>query len=83
MVKTFALTALALFLACAPTFTFAEDACMTQATSKGLNGAVKTSFMKKCVKDGCKAQASDKNLHGAAEASFVAKCVKDAMSMKM
>ena len=77
MIKTYALAS----LAGAPTFAFAEDACMTQATDKKLAGAAKVSFMKKCEMDACKAQAADKKLAGAAEASFVKKCVKDAMAM--
>ena len=81
MTRTFALVALALGLAVAPTLAFAEDACMTSAMDKKLAGAAKTSFMKKCEMDACKSQAADKKLHGAAETSFVTKCVKDAMAM--
>jgi hypothetical protein len=85
MTKTFSLATLALCLAGAPTYTFADDACMTQAMSrdKPLTGAAKTSFLKKCETTACeaKAQAMDKPLHGAAKNSFVAKCVKDAMTM--
>jgi hypothetical protein len=80
MTKTIAL-ALALCFAAAPTFAFAEDACMTSAMDKKLAGAAKTSFMKKCEKDACMAQSKDKNLHGAAETSFVTKCIKDSMTM--
>jgi hypothetical protein len=80
MTKTFALTALALSLAGAPTLAYAADSCMMQATDKKLAGAAKASFLKKCAKDSCAAQAADKSLHGAAEASFTKKCIKDAMS---
>ena len=81
MTKTFALVALAFCVAGAPALAYADDACMTQATDKNLHGAVKTSFMKKCVKDSCNAQAADKKLHGAAMNSFVKKCVTDGTAM--
>jgi len=85
MIKTFALAALALAIAGAPTLVYADDACMTQAMSrdKPLAGAAKTSFLKKCETTACEAKAAamDKPLHGAAKNSFVAKCVKDAMTM--
>ena len=79
--------ALALF---AQTAAIAADAsCDAQATEKKLNGAAKTSFLKKCnsdatamVKKSCTDQASDKKLNGAAKNSFVNKCVKDGMAMK-
>jgi hypothetical protein len=87
MIKTLALAALAFAIVGGPTLAFADDACMTQATSrdKPLTGAAKTSFLKKCETTACeaKAQAMDKPLHGAAKNSFVAKCVKDAMAMPM
>ena len=66
MTKTFALVALALGFAGAPTLAFAEDACMTQAMDKKLAGAAKTSFMTKCERTPCEGQAKDKSLHGAA-----------------
>ena len=81
MTKTFALAALALCIAGAPTLAFAEDACVTQATDKKLAGAAKTSFMTKCERTACEGQAADKKLAGAAKTSFVKKCVSDAMKM--
>jgi hypothetical protein len=81
MTKTFAMVALALGIAGAPTLAYADDACATQATDKKLAGAAKTSFMTKCERTSCQSQATDKNLHGAAMTSFVKKCTKDAMAM--
>jgi hypothetical protein len=81
MIKTFALAALALAIAGAPTLVYADDACTAQATDKKLAGAAKTSFMTKCERTSCEGQAKDKNLHGAAMTSFVKKCTKDAMTM--
>ncbi len=81
MTKTFALAALALCIAGAPTLAFAEDACVTQATDKKLAGAAKTSFMTKCERTACEGQAADKKLAGAAKTSFVKRCVSDAMKM--
>ena len=64
---------------------FANAACDSQATEKKLNGAAKTSFLKKCEKDAmaeakksCDTQAADKKLNGAAKNSFTKKCVNDA-----
>ena len=64
----------------------AQKTCDEMAADKKLNGAAKTSFVKKCTKDqavavakaNCDAQASQKNLHGAAQTSFTKKCVTDA-----
>jgi hypothetical protein len=81
MTKTFALVALSLGLAGAPALAYADDACMTQATDKKLNGAAKTSFLTKCERTSCESQAADKKLHGAAMTSFVKKCTKDSMAM--
>jgi hypothetical protein len=81
MTKTLALAALAFCIVGAPTLAYADDACMTQAMDKKLDGAAKTSFMTKCEKTACMSQAADKKLHGAAQMSFVKKCVKDAMTM--
>jgi hypothetical protein len=81
MTKTFALVALAFCVAGAPALAYADDACMTQATDKKLNGAAKTSFLTKCERTGCESQAADKKLHGAAMTSFVKKCTKDALAM--
>jgi hypothetical protein len=81
MTKTLALVALALGIAGAPALAYADDACMTQATDKKLNGAAKTSFLTKCERTGCESQAKDKKLHGAAMTSFVKKCTKDSMAM--
>ena len=62
--------------------------CDAQAADKKLNGAAKTSFVKKCEQDAapaaapaCAAQAIDKNgkaLAGAAKTSFMKKCEADA-----
>ena len=55
-------------------------ACEAKAVSKDgkpLNGAAKTSSVKKCMKDSCEANAIDKNgkkLAGAAKTSFLKKC---------
>ena len=83
MIKTLALVALALGIAGAPALAYADDACMTQAMDKKLDGAAKTSFMTKCERTACEGQAKDKSLHGAAMTSFVKKCTKDAMAMPM
>ena len=62
--------------------------CDAQAVEKKLNGAAKTSFVKKCEKDAkaamaptCATKAIDKNgkpLAGAAKTSFMKKCEADA-----
>ncbi|MBO9651478.1 MAG: hypothetical protein J7605_23490 [Variovorax sp.] len=62
--------------------------CDAQAADKKLNGAAKTSFVKKCEKDAkaamsatCATKAIDKNgkpLAGAAKNSFMKKCEADA-----
>ena len=81
MTKTFALAALALALAGAPTLAYADSSCAAQATDKKLAGAAKDSFLKKCAKDAtaaCDTQAADKKLAGAAKNSFTKKCVSDA-----
>ncbi|MEJ7929892.1 hypothetical protein WG922_07900 [Ramlibacter sp. AN1015] len=60
--------------------------CETQAASRKLAGAAKTSFLKKCEADAtaasgataCEAQANTRKLAGAAKTSFVKKCVADA-----
>lgn len=62
----------------------AQSTCDAQAADKKLNGAAKTSFVKKCEKDAmaakapaCEAKAIDKNgkaLAGAAKTSFMKKC---------
>ncbi len=83
MIRTFALAALALCLAGAPTLAFAEDACMTQSMDKKLAGAAKTSFLKKCERTACEGQAADKKLYGAAKTSFVKKCAADALAAPM
>jgi hypothetical protein len=60
--------------------TYAEDAaCAAKSGEKKLNGAAKTSFMKKCVTDGCDAQAKEKKLAGAAKTSFTKKCLTDGL----
>ena len=81
MIRTFALAALALALAGAPTLAYADSSCAAQATEKKLAGAAKTSFLKKCdadAKAACDTQAADKKLAGAAKTSFLKKCVADA-----
>jgi hypothetical protein len=74
----------AAFLAVFANAAFADAVCDSQAADKKLNGAAKTSFLKKCnadsmadAKNACTAQAADKKLNGAAKNSFVTKCVKD------
>ena len=65
---------------------FAEESCDAQAAAKKLNGAAKTSFLKKCERDAkakaasndCAAKAAEKKLKGAAKNSFIKKCEKDA-----
>jgi hypothetical protein len=64
------------------------QSCTAQAAEKKLNGAAKTSFVKKCEKDAkasvaaaCATKAVDKNgkaLAGAAKNSFMKKCEKGA-----
>ncbi len=66
----------------------AQSTCDAQAADKKLNGAAKTSFVKKCEKDAqaamapaCASKAIDKNgkaLAGAAKTSFMKKCEADA-----
>lgn len=60
----------------------ADNGCDAKAAEKKLNGATKTSFLKKCNKDAavaaCGAQAAEKKLKGAAKNSFVKKCEKGA-----
>ena len=61
---------------------FAQESCeskMAGKDGKGLAGAAKTSFMKKCMADTCatKAVSADgKPLSGAAKTSFMTKCEK-------
>jgi len=72
---------LALALTFAATAANAQASCSKEATTKNLNGAAKTSFLKKCETDAkasCEKQATDKKLSGAAKTSFTTKCVKDA-----
>ena len=65
---------------------FAEESCDAQAVAKKLNGAAKTSFLKKCERvarensagKDCDAKAAEKKLRGAAKNSFTKKCVADA-----
>ncbi len=71
----------ALALTFAATAANAQASCSKEATTKNLNGAAKTSFLKKCETDAkasCEKQATDKKLSGAAKTSFTTKCVKDA-----
>ncbi len=65
---------------------FAAATCEAQATEKKLNGAAKTSFVKKCEKDAgaaspvaeaCEKSATDKKLAGAAKTSHIKKCTAD------
>jgi hypothetical protein len=72
---------LALALTFAATAAQAQVSCSKEATSKNLNGAAKTSFLKKCETDSkaaCEKKAADQKLSGAAKNSFTTKCVKDA-----
>jgi hypothetical protein len=54
--------------------------CVSDADSKKLAGAARTSFLGKCERDAtasCDAQAAEKKLQGAAKTSFTGKCVRD------
>lgn len=68
-------------IAFASSFTYAADsACMTAAKDKKLNGAARTSFVKKCETDAkakCEMAANDKKLAGAAKTSNVKKCTQE------
>jgi len=68
-------------IAFASSFTYGADtACMTAAKEQKLNGAARSSFVKKCEKDAkakCELAASEKKLAGAAKASSVKKCVRE------
>ncbi len=69
-------------LAAGVTNAYADGTCTSQATSKKLAGAAKTSFLTKCQKDAatsCDASAASKKLAGAAKTSFTKKCVNDAV----
>jgi hypothetical protein len=60
------------------------QSCESKAVSaegKPLQGAAKTSFLRKCKRDACESKAvsaEGKPLHGAAKNSFMAKCKKSA-----
>ncbi|WP_228488427.1 hypothetical protein [Caenimonas koreensis] len=59
-----------------------DSSCEAKAAEKKLNGAAKTSFLKKCNADNspaaaCEKSAADKKLHGAAKKSHVKKCMED------
>lgn len=57
-----------------------DSACMTAAKDKKLNGAARTSFVKKCETDAkakCDVAATEKKLAGAAKTSNVKKCVRE------
>ncbi len=65
---------------------FAASDCEAKAAEKKLNGAAKTSFVKKCEKDAgeaspvaaaCEKSATDKKLAGAAKTSHIKKCTAD------
>ena len=71
----------------------ADAACDAKAAEKKLNGAAKTSFIKKCEKDAaastaatatpsCADRAAEKKLKGAAKNSFIKKCEKDAAAAR-
>lgn len=68
-------------IAAASSLTFAADsACMTAAKDKKLNGAARTSFVKKCETDAkakCDLAATEKKLSGAAKTSNVKKCTME------
>lgn len=58
----------------------ADSACMTAAKDKKLNGAARTSFVKKCEKDAsakCEMDSKEKKLAGAAKTSHMKKCVSE------
>lgn len=58
----------------------ADSACMTAAKDKKLNGAARTSFVKKCETDAkakCEIAATEKKLSGAAKTSNVKKCTQE------
>ena len=64
---------------------FANEACDAKASEKKLNGAAKTSFLKKCesdakaeaAKNDCEGKAAEKKLNGAARTSFLKMCERD------
>ena len=62
----------------------AQETCESKAVDKNgkpLDGAAKTSFLKKCRLDACTPKAVDKDgkpLKGAAKNSFMTKCEKEA-----
>jgi hypothetical protein len=64
----------------------ADTSCDAKVAEKKLNGAAKTSFLKKCNKDAaiaaCGTTATEKKLAGAAKNSFLKKCEKDAAAAK-
>jgi hypothetical protein len=71
-------------IALASAFAYAADApdsaCMAAAKEKKLNGAARTSFVKKCEKDAtakCEIDSKEKKLAGAAKSSHMKKCVRE------
>jgi hypothetical protein len=74
----------AAWMTCFAISTALAQSCESKAMSadgKILQGAAKTSFVKKCKRDSCASQAvssEGKPLHGAAKNSFMAKCMKTA-----
>ena len=74
--------AFALCLAGVSSLAYGDESCAVHAAKKNLNGAAKTSFLKKCETDAaaaCDAAAADKKLSGAAKTSFTKKCLTDSV----
>lgn len=58
----------------------AQNSCESKATEKKLNGAAKTSFIKKCEKDvqaACENDDISKRTSGAAKEAHIKKCLRD------
>ena len=76
-----------MLITCFAVGTAAAQSCASQAVSAGgkpLQGAAKTSFIKKCKRDACAPKAvsaEGKPLHGAAKNSFMAKCMSGAKGL--
>ncbi len=85
------ITAALLCLSLSASQAFASSDCEAKAAEKKLNGAAKTSFVKKCDKDtlaanpaaaACDKSAADRKLSGAAKTSHIKKCIADGSSAK-
>jgi hypothetical protein len=78
MKKLCSIAALIAF-ACSASYA-ADSACMTAAKDKKLNGAARTSFVKKCENDAkakCEIDSREKKLAGAAKTSHMKKCTME------